>query len=103
MNLLKNYSVLLRENVVEGESPLLLTYFILQIPNIVISPNIDELQNYFAKVITTLIETHKGIIMWGQREFSREGQTQETEKSKFYIALYYFLNITSNTKINRFS
>ena len=69
---------MIRENVIEGDSPLLLTNFILQIPNIVISPNIDELQHYFWKVIMNVIETHKSVIMWGQRKFTK-GEKKSVE------------------------
>jgi dynein heavy chain len=43
------------------------TYFVLQIPNIVIIPSLEELQDYFGKVVTSIIETHKNVIVWGQR------------------------------------
>lgn len=79
---------MLRENAVEEAAPLFITNFILQIPNIVISPDIEELQNYFAKVVTNVIETHKGIIMWGQRNFLKEEKTLETEKSKLFKKHY---------------
>lgn len=51
----------------EQEIPIMMTYFVLQIPNIVIIPSIEELQNHFGKVITNIIETHKKVFMWGQR------------------------------------
>lgn len=59
--------MLLRENLEGGEAPLMETHFVLQIPNIVIVPGIDELQLHFSKVITNLIGIHKSIVMWGQR------------------------------------
>jgi len=43
------------------------TQFVLQIPNIIIIPSIEELQDYFGKVVTSIIETHKNVIVWGQR------------------------------------
>ncbi|XP_023289113.1 dynein heavy chain 8, axonemal, partial [Orussus abietinus] len=60
-------SVLFREQIDGGEPALLSTYLVLQIPNIIIIPPIEELQLHFAKVITNIIETHKAITMWGQR------------------------------------
>ncbi|XP_046493196.1 dynein axonemal heavy chain 8 [Neodiprion pinetum] len=60
-------SVLLRENIEGGEVPLMETQFVLQIPNVIIVPPIDELQLHFNRVITNLIGTHKSIVMWGQR------------------------------------
>lgn len=43
------------------------TQFVLQIPNIVTVPSIEELQNNFEQVIISVIDTHKSIILWGQR------------------------------------
>lgn len=60
-----NYSVVTKEK--SKLNALMFTDFVLQIPNIVIQPTIEELQSHFGQVITNLIETHKGIIMWGQR------------------------------------
>lgn len=57
----------MRENIEGGEAPLMLTQFVLQIPNITIVPSIDELQHHFSRVIVNLIEVHKGVVMWGQR------------------------------------
>jgi len=45
----------------------MITYFVLQIPNIIIIPSIEELQNDFGKVITNIIETHKNVSAWGQQ------------------------------------
>lgn len=43
------------------------TQFVLQIPNIVTVPSIEELQYNFEQVIISVIDTHKSIILWGQR------------------------------------
>lgn len=52
---------------IEQEIPIMETHFVLQIPNIIIIPTIEELQNHFNKVITSIIEANKNIIIWGQR------------------------------------
>lgn len=57
--------------VTEEESnlikPLMYTFMILQIPNISIAPSLDEIQFYFGKIISNILEVHKGITQWGQR------------------------------------
>lgn len=82
-----SYSVLLRENIEGGEAPLMRTQFVLQIPNIVIVPTIEDLQLHFSRVITNLIETHKSVVMWGQRYSAvpkrRDTLGIEIEDSKF--------------------
>lgn len=60
-------SVLVKDIAFEQEIPIMETHFVLQIPNIVIIPSIEELQHYFGKIITSIIETHKSVIVWGQR------------------------------------
>lgn len=55
------------EGGVRRETPILLTTFVLQIPNIVTAPPIEELQYYFGQLIVSILENHKHIIMWGQR------------------------------------
>jgi dynein heavy chain len=58
---------LFKDIEIEQEIPIMETYFVLQIPNIIIIPTIEELQNYFSKVITNIIATSKNVITWGQR------------------------------------
>ncbi|XP_034179159.2 dynein heavy chain 8, axonemal kl-3 [Osmia lignaria lignaria] len=55
------------DNDTREKSPILLTTFVLQIPNIVIVPPIEELQHYFGKLVITVLENHTKIITWGQR------------------------------------
>ncbi|KAF7401630.1 hypothetical protein HZH68_007450 [Vespula germanica] len=50
-----------------NDNALMFTQFVLQIPNIVTMPSIEELQNNFEQVIISIIDTHKSIILWGQR------------------------------------
>lgn len=57
--------------VTEEESslirPLMFTNMILHIPNISISPSLDEIQYYFGKVISNILDVNKKITQWGQR------------------------------------
>lgn len=78
------FSVLVEDLEIEQEIPIMMTYFVLQIPNIIIIPSIEELQNYFGKVITNIIETHKKVFMWGQR-YSKNMQTKALGKIKIII------------------
>lgn len=60
------------------KSPILLTTFILQIPNIMIIPPIEELQFYFGKLVVAIVENHKNITAWGQRDIDRELKSSES-------------------------
>ncbi|EFN74803.1 Dynein heavy chain 8, axonemal [Camponotus floridanus] len=71
-------SVLIEDLEME-ETPIMMTYFVLQIPNIIIIPSIEELQNYFGKVITSIVETHKKVFIWGQR-YSTNMQAETLDK-----------------------
>ncbi|KAK6618885.1 hypothetical protein RUM44_003266 [Polyplax serrata] len=67
--------------VTEEESnlikPFLYTNMILLIPNISVSPNLDEIQLYCGKVVSNILEIHKGIIQWGQRSHKLSAIAQE--------------------------
>ncbi|EFN77895.1 Dynein heavy chain 8, axonemal [Harpegnathos saltator] len=71
----------------EQEIPIMMTNFVLQIPNIVIIPSIEELQYHFGKVITNVIETHKKVIMWGQR-YSSTNMRADLFTDKLKLAFY---------------
>lgn len=43
------------------------TYLILRIPNIVVSPTVDEMQSDFGNIVTNVLQTCKNVTMWGQR------------------------------------
>lgn len=60
----------------EQQIPILVTNYVLQIPNIVVSPSIEELQHHFGKVITNVLEMHKQVVSWGQRYSSTNMQTE---------------------------
>lgn len=59
-------------NITSGKTPIMLTTFVLQIPNIVVLPSLEELQHSFGKLIISILETHKHVIMWGQRHSSNK-------------------------------
>lgn len=44
----------------------------LQIPIAIINPNLEQLQNYFSLVLKNILDTHKYISMWGQRDRKRK-------------------------------
>ncbi|XP_043790719.1 dynein axonemal heavy chain 8 [Apis laboriosa] len=66
------------------KSPILLTTFILQIPNIMIVPPIEELQFYFGKLVVAIVENHKNITAWGQRDIDRELISNENGMKNYY-------------------
>ncbi|XP_011871302.1 PREDICTED: dynein heavy chain 8, axonemal [Vollenhovia emeryi] len=93
-------SVLVEDVALEQEIPIMMTYFVLQIPNIVIVPSIEELQNHFGKVITNIIETHKKVFMWGQRNSTN---TRAKPLDKEDLPNTYFQNVSDHKDIIRSS
>ncbi|KAL6445584.1 hypothetical protein ACFW04_000844 [Cataglyphis niger] len=94
-------SVLVEEfEIDEYEPPIMVTYFVLQIPNIIIIPSIEELQNYFGKVITNIVETHKKVFIWGQR-YSTNMQPKALDKEDHLNT--YFQSILDHKDIIRSS
>lgn len=85
------FSAILHENIDGSESPILLTQFVLQIPNIVTSPSIEELQSHFNKMIMNILHIHKSVIMWGQRHFPTSNDGYSTGNGFFIIRLYCFI------------
>lgn len=84
------------------KSPILLTTFVLQIPNIMIIPPIEELQFYFGKLVVTIVENHKKITAWGQRDVNRELISNESlfrlrkmykDNKTIVHQLYSYINI----------
>lgn len=45
---------------------------VLQIPIAIIKPGLEDLQNYFSQVLNNIIDTHKYICMWGQKDRKRK-------------------------------
>ncbi|CAD1473088.1 unnamed protein product [Heterotrigona itama] len=60
---------LIKDNDELRMKPILLTTFVLQIPNIVIVPPIEELQYCFGKLVTGVLEIYKQVTAWGQRYY----------------------------------
>ncbi|KAG5316447.1 DYH8 protein, partial [Acromyrmex insinuator] len=92
-------SVLVKDIAIEQEIPIMMTYFVLQIPNIVIIPSIEELQNNFGKIITNIIETHKKVYTWGQR-YSTNARVTLPDK---ILHNTYFQNVSEHKDIIRSS
>ncbi|KAI4504021.1 hypothetical protein M0802_000492 [Mischocyttarus mexicanus] len=84
-------SSLLSDNFKPNDAALMLTQFVLQIPNIVTVPSIEELQNNFEQVIISVMDTHKSIILWGQRyhlphkNINFKGDTKRDLKNYYQI------------------
>ncbi|XP_022920277.2 dynein axonemal heavy chain 8 [Onthophagus taurus] len=55
-----------------SSAPLMTTYMELQIPLTKINPNLEEIQSYFAQVLSNIIESTKDITMWGQRNMNKK-------------------------------
>lgn len=83
---------MVKDIAVDQEIPIMMTYFVLQIPNIVIVPSIEELQNHFGKVVTNIIETHKKVFMWGQ-QYSTQAKPLGNRRLKYYKILEIIINI----------
>ncbi|XP_076295220.1 dynein heavy chain 8, axonemal kl-3 [Lasioglossum baleicum] len=64
-------------------TPTMITTFVLQIPNIIIVPPIEDLQHYFGKLIISILETHKHIFMWGL-QFSFHEESPKTSMKNYY-------------------
>ncbi|XP_076759064.1 dynein heavy chain 8, axonemal kl-3 [Xylocopa sonorina] len=84
----KNSFELLRKHVtvprfIQKMAPILLTTFVLQIPNIAIVPPIEELQYYFGKLLNSILENHKKVIAWGHRHHHL-GINENNEKKNYY-------------------
>lgn len=62
-----HFSLVIDDVTTEQEIPIMVTHFVLQIPNILIIPTIEELQHHFGKVITGIIEACRSVTMWGHR------------------------------------
>ncbi|XP_018374249.1 PREDICTED: dynein heavy chain 8, axonemal [Trachymyrmex cornetzi] len=92
-------SVLVKDVAIEQEIPIIMTYFVLQIPNIIIIPSIEELQNHFGKVITNIIETHKKVSAWGQR-YSTNARVTLLDKD---LRNTYFQSVSEHKDIIRSS
>ncbi|XP_018048480.1 PREDICTED: dynein heavy chain 8, axonemal [Atta colombica] len=90
-------SVLVKDIAVEQEIPIMMTYFVLQIPNIIIIPSIEELQNDFGKVITNIIETHKNVSAWGQ-QYSTNARAFDKN-----LRNTYFQNVSEHKDVIRSS
>ncbi|XP_018316536.1 dynein heavy chain 8, axonemal [Mycetomoellerius zeteki] len=92
-------SVLVKDVAIEQEIPIMMTYFVLQIPNIIIVPSIEELQNHFGKVITNIIEAHKKVFAWGQR-YSTNARVTLLDKN---LRNTYFQSVSEHKDIIRSS
>ncbi|KAI4493643.1 hypothetical protein M0804_001819 [Polistes exclamans] len=84
-------SSLLSNNYKSNDAALMLTQFVLQIPNIVTVPSIEELQNNFEQVIISVMDMHKSIIQWGQRYHLPHKNINFKEDTKRDLKNYYHI------------
>lgn len=83
-------SLFVSENTVEGiEPPLFLTEFVLKIPQILLSPSVEELQQCFSNFITNIVGVSKEIVMWGQRNFQNEQFFYEDESIEIIFPCFF--------------
>lgn len=68
-------------------SPLMQTWMELQIPINKINPTLEEIGHYYIQLLNNILDTHRYIIMWGQRGSTLKGSN--------YILLnvYHFMPI----------
>lgn len=67
--------------------PLMKTHMELQIPLTLINPNLDDIQSHFSQVLNNILDTHKYIVMWGQRN----PKADRKQSLKFESGLIYCL------------
>ena len=91
---------MIKDNDQVRMKPILLTTFVLQIPNIVIVPPIEELQHCFGKLVSGVLEIYKHVTAWGQRYYNLKSENipanaqgssfvGKNENSKFYKLLNF--------------
>ncbi|KAG7190763.1 hypothetical protein KM043_006835 [Ampulex compressa] len=93
---------LARDDVTGGrETSIMLTEFILQIPNIIIVPSIEELQHYFGKVIQNVLDTHKNVVMWGQRYSPKSELKASVDNVDKTLLRNYYHSVSDHKEIIR--
>lgn len=76
-----------------SSAPLMKTSMELQIPITLIKPNLDEIQSSFSQVLNNILDTHKAIVMWGQRDVrkTRKASLKFASDGKLYFQLLFTL------------
>ncbi|KOX80134.1 Dynein heavy chain 8, axonemal [Melipona quadrifasciata] len=98
-----NTSYLIQDNDELRMKPILLTTFILQIPNIVIVPPIEELQYCFGKLVSSVLEIYKQVTAWGQRyhNLKSENVVSNTQENNAIPRKNYYHMISDHKEIVR--
>ncbi|CAK9824517.1 Dynein axonemal heavy chain 8 [Anthophora retusa] len=73
-------------------SPILIAAFVLQIPNIVTVPPLEELQHYFGKLVISIVANHKEIVAWGQNYFTTASSNNEENNKATYKNYYQVIS-----------
>ncbi|XP_060520516.1 dynein axonemal heavy chain 8 isoform X2 [Cylas formicarius] len=82
---------------VDGETPLMSTSMVLQIPVACINPNLEEIQHCFSLVLQNILDVHKYIELWGQRD-AKPALKGEVVKPKLKN---YYKRVSENKEIVR--
>ncbi|XP_058810344.1 dynein axonemal heavy chain 8 [Phymastichus coffea] len=84
-------NIVFRKNSTGKDEKLLMeTDFILMIPNIVIVPSIDELQQHFNNVMSSLFNVHQSVTMWGQL-FANKNMISDTDAGSSLTNYYEYI------------
>ncbi|XP_049799902.1 dynein axonemal heavy chain 8-like [Schistocerca nitens] len=81
-----------------SQPPLLQAYLVLTLPTATLQPTLEELQAGVAKTLTTALDTHRSILLWGQRSTAPEGADFAA------IASYgknYFRSVIADNDVDR--
>lgn len=81
--------------------PIMKTQMDLQIPNAVINPSLDGIQHAFAQVINNIVNTHKYVYAWGQRDTILKGSLKHSDGDDQIAAKNYYKIVAENKEIIR--
>ncbi|KAK9893078.1 hypothetical protein WA026_023570 [Henosepilachna vigintioctopunctata] len=84
------------------QQPIFKTYLELRIPNLVLNPTLDEIENNFGLVVKNILEANMHIPVWGQkRELVLPNQTDD-QGLKFQVqASNYYKIVTEHKEVVR--
>ncbi|CAG2056143.1 unnamed protein product, partial [Timema podura] len=86
------------------ELPIFSTYLVVKIPQIVVEPTLEDIQQHFAQGVTNIIDTHKAIVLWGERAKEKPrtlpfvGSDEEVHEAKDSTKLQNYHRLVSEHK-----